>query len=210
MMFTSSSTNSSRDFSLPDSPVSGHPPQPQASFPPPPIRRRPVPSSTNSINPPKARRFYSSPLHEGSSDSSTPLQVYGLEQREPSIYNEKPKLLRRFSHALDDIKEDFSLQLDPRTTADKIKRRSTLMLDGWNAPSTPSAYPGSQSSFDVSSQSPERSSLSRPMSILSFDNWSPPRRLGRRLTMTFSQRRKRLNQGASISSPNLIGASTQI
>lgn len=73
----------------------------------------------------KTRRFYSSPLNDSS--PRTPLQIYGLEQREPSIV-EKPRLFRRFSHALDDIKEDLPLQLDPRNTAQKIKKRRESML----------------------------------------------------------------------------------
>lgn len=145
--------------------------------------------------PTKYPRFYSSPLEEG---PETPLQVYGLEQREPSII-EKPKLLRRVSHALDDIKEDFSLQ----DTANKIKRRSTLLLDGHlGTPSRPQTAAG-----------PPRS---RPMSIISVEAWSSPpgrlsRRLSRRLSIFSSSSRKASggSKTASISSPNLIGSSTQ-
>lgn len=148
--------------------------------------------------PTKYPRFYSSPLEEG---PETPLQVYGLEQREPSII-EKPKLLRRFSHALDDIKEDFSLQI-PRDTATKIKRRSTLLLDGQlGSPSRPQTGAGAP--------------RSRPMSIISVEAWSSPpgrlsRRLSRRLSIFSSSSRKASSSSktASISSPNLIGSSTQ-
>ena len=56
--------------------------------------------------------------------SRTPLQAYGLEQREPSIVEDRErdrstKLLRRVSHALDDIKEDVSLQLQ-KVSADDV------------------------------------------------------------------------------------------
>lgn len=150
---------------------------------------------------PKSPRFYSSPMDE--EPSSTPLQRYGLEQREPSIM-EKPKLLRRMSHALDDIKEDFSLQLgDPATAAKKIKRRSTLYLSD-----TLAASPRPETA-----DGPPRS---RPMSIISFDAWSQPQRrlshrLSRRLSVfSLSGRGKPgASQAGSISSPDLIGSSTQ-
>ncbi|KAJ6116539.1 hypothetical protein N7512_006264 [Penicillium capsulatum] len=147
---------------------------------------------------PKTPRFYSSPMDE---EAATPLQRYGHEQREPSIM-EKPKLLRRVSHALDDIKEDFSLQLsDPASTANKIKRRSTLYLsDTLNTSPRPETAHG-----------PPRS---RPMSIISFDAWSQPQRrlsrgLSRRLSVFSLSGRKPGSAQGSISSPNLIGSSTQ-
>lgn len=146
--------------------------------------------------PTKYPRFYSSPLHEG---PETPLQFYGLEQREPSIM-EKPKLLRRVSHALDDIKEDF-IPL-PREAASKIKRRSTLLLDG-NLATAPRPQ---------TSAGPPRS---RPMSIISVNTWSSSQnrlsgRLSRRLSI-FSSSRKGTpgSKTASISSPNLVASSTQ-
>lgn len=148
----------------------------------------------------KSPRFYSSPVD--SDPDSSPLQIYGLEQRPPSIV-EKPKLLRRVSHALDDVKEDFSLQIsDRRSTAHKIKRRSTL---------------GRRSSSSSSDADPISSATggpprSRPLSIISFDVWSSPsRRLSRRLTRRlsgWSLRSKVLAQEtAGISSPDLIGSS---
>jgi hypothetical protein len=134
--------------------------------------------------------------------SENPVQAYGLEQREPSIY-EKPKLLRRVSHALDDIKEDFTFQLDARETANKIKRRSTFLLDA---------------NFAIPEDRPQTSAgppRSRPMSIMSVEAWSAPQRrltrhLSRRLSI-FSSGRKSSegSQMSSISSPNLIGSSTQ-
>ena len=143
----------------------------------------------------KYRRFYSSPLDESS--DSTPLQLYGLEQREPSIM-EKPRLLHRVSNALDDIKEDFSLQIDPRSSANKIKRRSTF-FDGTVGPhSRPETADGSFT-------------RSPPRSIVSMDAYSlPQRRLTRRLSRHFSvfSRHKSMSSATTISPPNLIGSST--
>lgn len=193
-MLTSSATNSSYSSSVsssePHLPYQHPQPVSTLSLGSQPPRKTPMPT--------KYPRFYSTPLDEG---PETPLQVYGLEQREPSIM-EKPKLLRRVSHALDDIKEDFSLQL-PRETANKIKRRSTLLLDG---------NPGPARRPETSAGPPR----SRPMSIISVDAWSSPqrhlsRRLSRRLSIFSSSSRKATggSKTASISSPNLIGSSTQ-
>ncbi|RJE21387.1 hypothetical protein PHISCL_06257 [Aspergillus sclerotialis] len=172
----STSTDSTPEY--PDSPISQQTP----AFPSVPRRRVA-----------KFRRFYSSPLNDSS--ESTPLDVYGLEQREPSIMEKRRNRLQRVSYALDDIKEDFSVQLNPRTTAEKLKRRTSTFIQDSSRPSTP-----------VSSE-PSRS---RPMSIFSVNDWSPPRRLSRRLSSfsSFSMRRGSRNQ-ASISQPNLIGSSTQ-
>lgn len=172
--------------------------------------QHPQPPSTLSLGsqhprkfpmPTKYPRFYASPIDEG---SDTPLQVYGYEQREPSII-ERPKLFNRVSHALGDLKEDFSLQLDARETANRIKRRSTFLLD---ANSGAASAPRPQTSAG-----PPRS---RPMSIISVDAWSSPqhklsRRLTRRLSIFSSSSRKATatSKTASISSPNLIGSSTQ-
>lgn len=191
-MLTSSSDSNS---SCSNSPISQHP-HPQAYFPSLPRRREPA----------KCPRYYSTPLRADSPES-TPLQMYGLEQREPSLYGDRSsKLLRRFSHALDDIKEDFSLQLDPRTTAEKIRskrRQSTLMLD--------TSVPGSRSSSLSGSESPEMVPRPRPMSMMSKDHaFAPPtRRLSRRLTI-LGFRKNRFRGQASISQPNLIGSSTQM
>ncbi|OGM41903.1 hypothetical protein ABOM_009798 [Aspergillus bombycis] len=193
-MLTSSSSDSS---SCSNSPISQHP-HPQAYFPSLPRRREPV----------KCPRYYSTPLRSDSPES-TPLQMYGLEQREPSLYGDRPStLLRRFSHALDDIKEDFSLQLDPRNTTEKIRskrRQSTLMLD--------TSAPGSRAGSLSGSESVAEVPRARPMSMMSTDNsFIPPtRRLSRRLTLLgFRKNRLRGGQAASISQPNLIGSSTQM
>ncbi|CAG7917650.1 unnamed protein product [Penicillium olsonii] len=148
-----------------------------------PTRRSPMPI--------KYPRFYSSPVDEDT--DSTPLQMYGLEQREPSIYGKPPKLLRRVSHALGDIREDLSLDTE------KLKRRSTVLFE----PVSPREIP-------VTSDGPR----SRPMSIISFDNWSGPtrgmsQRISRRLSVFSSRGKPITSKGACISSPNLIGASTQ-
>jgi hypothetical protein len=155
----------------------------------------------------KSRRFYSSPLSDTSStpDPKTPLQAYGLEQREPSIAEEKPHLLRRVSHALDDIKEDFTLGLDAKGTAEKIRRRRGSVF--FEAPPSSSPAPRTETAMAV-----ERT---RPLSIFStagsVDHGSAGKRMSRRLSMFgggFSQRRKRV--GESISQPNLIGSSAHL
>jgi len=147
--------------------------------------------------PPKYPRFYASPMDDS---SENPVQAYGLEQREPSIH-EKPKLLRRVSHALDDIKEDVAFQLDTSEAANKIKRRSASLLDP---------------NFSTATRPPTSAERprSRPMSIMSVEAWTAPqrrltRRLSRRLSV-FSSGRKTSDgpQMASISSPNLIGSSS--
>ncbi|CAG7989115.1 unnamed protein product [Penicillium salamii] len=149
-----------------------------------PTRRSPMPI--------KYPRFYSSPVDEDT--NSTPLQVYGLEQREPSIYCKPPKLLRRVSHALGDIREDLSLDTE------KLKRRSTVFFE----PVSPRDAP------PATSDGPR----SRPMSIISFDNWSGPtrgmsQRISRRLSVFSSRGKPVSSKGGCISSPNLIGSSTQ-
>ncbi|KAJ5116147.1 hypothetical protein N7456_000495 [Penicillium angulare] len=146
---------------------------------------------------PKYPRFYSSPMDDA--PDSTPLNMYGLEQRPASII-EKPKLLRRVSHALDDIKEDLAYQLADNETAAKLKRRSTLFLDG--SLNVPNSRPGTVNG-------PPRS---RPMSIISMDTWSAPqrglsRRLSRRLSIFSRGKGDTRPNTASISTPNLIGSS---
>jgi hypothetical protein len=170
-----SSNNSSYSSSVSSEPNSPHQPLP--------ARRSPMAV--------KYPRFYSSPID--SYTDSTPLEVYGLEQREPSIYGKPPKLLRRVSHALGDIREDFSLDTE------KLKRRSTIFF----APVSPSEAP------PTTSDGPR----SRPMSIIS-DNWSAPtrglsQRISRRLSVFSSRGKPTGPKGASISSPNLLGTSTQ-
>ncbi|KAJ5749338.1 uncharacterized protein N7511_011034 [Penicillium nucicola] len=142
----------------------------------------------------KYPRFYASPVDEGT--DATPLQVYGHEQREPSIYGKPPKLLRRVSHALGDIREDVTLQLDP------LKRRSTIFFETPLSPASPEVPMTSDGL------------RSRPMSIISYDAIAAPsrrlsQRLSRRLSVFSSRGKPTGNAGGSISSPNLIGSSTQ-
>ncbi|CAI7625338.1 unnamed protein product [Penicillium glandicola] len=184
-MLTSSATDSSYSSSV-------------SSEHPSPYQHPPASSlSLNSRRTPMAvkyPRFYSSPMDQET--DSTPLDVYGLEQREPSIYGKPPKLLRRVSHVLGDIREDFSQ--DARQTTQKLKRRSTMF-----------SPPPSRSEAPMTSHGPPRS---RPLSIISFDNWSYPKRgMGQRISRRLSifSRNKASPPMSSISSPNLIGSSTE-
>ncbi|KAJ5639207.1 uncharacterized protein N7484_007069 [Penicillium longicatenatum] len=185
-MWASSATNSSYSSSVSSS-------DPHLPY------QHPQPTSTVSLPQarramPKYRRFYSSPMDEG---DSTPIQLYGLERRPNSII-EKPKLLRRVSHALDDIKEDFAYQLaDPSSTAAKLKRRSTFLLDG---------------SLGTTSPRPETADChgpsSRRMSVLSAaPQRGLSRRLSRRLSIFGGRKVGERPSTASISTPNLIGSS---
>lgn len=156
--------------------------------------------------------------------SRTPLQEYGLEQREPSIVEDRErdrstKLLRRVSHALDDIKEDVSLQLDSRGTADRmrVRRRESAFFTGGggggggeddNKPQPPSSMPSPLGALRTGRPD---TAASRPLSLFSLDlgRVQGGRRLSRRLSMlgsNLSHKRKRF--GESISQPNLIGSST--
>ncbi|PWY87501.1 hypothetical protein BO70DRAFT_195674 [Aspergillus heteromorphus CBS 117.55] len=195
-MLTSSSTDSSRS-SYSGSPVSQHPPHHNVWFPPAPRRRAAHY---------KIPRYYSTPVKEDLPDS-TPLQMYGLEQREPSIA-ERPKLLRRFSHALDDIKEDFALQ--PSSEKIRSKRRQSIFGIDEIPGSSASLYsPGMDIPVSAEPQPPR----SRPVSIFSSEAWAPPtKKLSRRMSIFSSRRQKKFSPGqaGSISQPNLIGASTQI
>ncbi|KAL4875622.1 hypothetical protein BJY04DRAFT_223856 [Aspergillus karnatakaensis] len=167
---------------------------------------------------PKYPRFYSTPLNQDLPDS-TPLQIYGLEEREPSIC-EKPRRFVRFSRALDDIKEDYSLQPDARNTAAAIRarRQSTFstFFENNNSNPTLSVTPSSGSGFFSRNSSADsdstRSAYPPPPPIPEDEPMRPLRRLSRRLsTLSFSQRKAKYRSGgASISQPNLIGSSTQI
>ena len=207
MMLPSSSSNSSQSSF--DSPISQFPPQQHAWFPTIVPRRREVP---------KYPRFYSTPLNQDHPDS-TPLQIYGLEEREPSIA-ERPRRFVRFSRALDDIKEDFSTPLPtPRNTAEAIRARrqstfSSFFFENNSNPtlgvSRTSTLASASASAFHSSASSERS-FPPPPPIPADDEASnkPLRRLSRRLSsLSFSQRRAKYRGGnASISQPNLIGSS---
>ncbi|RDW67335.1 uncharacterized protein DSM5745_09201 [Aspergillus mulundensis] len=227
-MLPSAESNSSQSSF--DSPISQFPPQQHAWYPVPVPRRRELP---------KFPRFYSTPLNQDHPDS-TPLQIYGLEEREPSIA-ERPRRFLRFSRALDDIKEDFISQPNPRNTAEAIRARrqstfSSFFFDNNSNPtlslSSSSAGPASASAsvFHSSGASVASGSISPDSDGASSARPFPPpppipedetdltrrptlgRRLSRRLSrLSFSQRRASYRAGgASISQPNLIGSSAQI
>ncbi|KAJ5621551.1 hypothetical protein N7528_006334 [Penicillium herquei] len=194
-MWASSATNSSYSSSVSSS-------DPHLPY------QQPQPTSTLSLGSqhprrtpmaPKYPRFYTTPMDEAT--DSTPIQVYGLEQRPPSII-EKPKLLHRVSNALDDIKEDLAYNMaDPDSAAAKFKRRSTFLLDGSLVPNA----------YRPETASP-RPSTARPMSVISVEPRSSrglSHRLSRRLSI-FGGRSKVAERPhtASISTPNLIGTST--
>lgn len=262
-MYSYSPTDSSRSLSSPESPSSSSThyvwPVPASSSSPSSHHRRRTAQSpyyyynshnhshttsttttTSTASSVKSRRFYSSPLCEDSPDPKTPLQAYGLEQREPSIYELQlqqqqqqsrpaPRLIRRMSTVLDDIKEDFHMQIDAHAAHDKqrLRRRESAFFDGPpvvraggagdSSPLPPvSAVPPVEESTSAAPApgvaSRRRESGARPLSVLSWENtWSLSRRFSRRLSMlgsSFSMRRKRME--ASISQPNLIGSSTQM
>lgn len=74
-------------------------------------------ADTASVRMPKtSSRFYSSPMNE--TTNLNPVELYGLEMREPSVI-EKPKLLHRITDALNDAKKDLSLRFNPDLDADK-------------------------------------------------------------------------------------------
>ncbi|KAL4778838.1 hypothetical protein BJX76DRAFT_121255 [Aspergillus varians] len=211
-MLPSSSSNSSQSSF--DSPISQYPPQQHALLPSLP-RRSQIP---------RYPRFYSTPLNQDHPDS-TPLHIYGLEEREPSIA-ERPRRFVRFSRALDDIKEDFTSQPDPRNTAEAIRARrqstfSAFFFDNNSNPTlgvsrAPTAASVSVSALHSSASSSEsdRTYLPPPPPIPAEPEQSmrPLRRLSRRLSsLSFSQRKARYRAGsASISQPNLIGSSNHL
>ncbi|KAL3453324.1 hypothetical protein BJX65DRAFT_120739 [Aspergillus insuetus] len=217
MILPSASSNSSQSSF--DSPIS--PQQNAASyswFPSIPRRR---------VELPKYPRFYSTPLNQDLPES-TPLQIYGLEEREPSIA-EKPRRFVRFSRALDDIKEDFS-QPQARGTADAIRARrqstfSSFFFDNGSTPTLNGSASASGSGFSRASSVSGRGGHGSGTNSPDFErppvppipedvpvSMKPLRRLSRRLsTLSFSQRKARYRGGnASISQPNLIGSSNHI
>ncbi|KAL2818875.1 hypothetical protein BJX63DRAFT_428950 [Aspergillus granulosus] len=219
MILPFASSNSSQ--SSIDSPISPHQNATSYSWCPPIPRRR--------VELPKYPRFYSTPLNQDLPDS-TPLQIYGLEEREPSIA-EKPRRFVRFSRALDDIKEDFT-QPQTRGGADAIRARRQSTFSSFFFDNN-SSMPTLNESASVNSAGASGSGFSRASSVsgghgsgaTSPDFERPPvppipedvpmkplRRLSRRLsTLSFSQRKARYRGGnASISQPNLIGSSNQI
>ncbi|KAL2854991.1 hypothetical protein BJY01DRAFT_243443 [Aspergillus pseudoustus] len=218
MILPSTSSNSSQ--SSIDSPISPHQNVTSYSWFPPIPRRR--------VEIPKYPRFYSTPLNQDLPDS-TPLQIYGLEEREPSIA-EKPRRFVRFSRALDDIKEDFT-QPQARDGADAIRARrqstfSSFFFDNGSMPTlseNASMHSGVASGSGFSRASSVSAGHGSGANSPEFEkppvppipedvSMKPLRRLSRRLsTLSFSQRKARYRGGnASISQPNLIGSSNQI
>ncbi|KAL4931083.1 uncharacterized protein BDV17DRAFT_20413 [Aspergillus undulatus] len=211
-MLPSSASNSSQSSF--DSPISQYPPQQHAWVNILPRRREHIP---------KYPRFYSTPLSQEEPDS-TPLHIYGLEEREPSI-NERPRRFLRFSRALDDIKEDFTSPTtpNPRNTAEAIRARrqstfSSFFFDNNSNPTLGVSRTSTSASFSTSNfharSNASSVSIPPPPPIPSDDE--QPVKLGRRLTrrlsrFSFSQRRASYRAGnASISQPNLIGSSNQL
>ena len=189
-----------------------------------PLNTKPTTMSTEI----KHRRYYSSPVNNEC--QSTPVELYGLETRQPSIV-ERPKLLNRFSSALDDIKEDIPLQLDPRNTAQKIRRRtsSMLVLDSStvgsgggresDAADRGSMMPGAHST-GPSPAPPSRTATVNNVDINGGstrshrkESLSAREKFGRRLSILSlgSVRRKgsRSHGLASISQPDLLGSSNE-
>ncbi|KAL4915802.1 hypothetical protein BDW62DRAFT_118365 [Aspergillus aurantiobrunneus] len=213
-MLPSSSSNSSQSSF--DSPISQYLPQQHAWFP------TAVPRRREQL--PKYPRFYSTPLNQDHPDS-TPLHIYGLEEREPSIA-ERPRRFLRFSRALDDIKEDFTPpQPNRRSTAEAIRARrqstfSSIFFDNNSNPtlgvsrtSTSASTPAFHSSASTASTTTgPMESYPPPPVPADSEPMRPLRRLSRRLSsLSFSQRRSRYRAGsASISQPNLIGSSNQL
>ncbi|OJJ44360.1 hypothetical protein ASPZODRAFT_135171 [Penicilliopsis zonata CBS 506.65] len=161
------------------------------------------------------RRYYSSPLNDEIPDS-TPLQVFGLVQRSPSVTQKQPRLINRMSYALGDIKEE----LDPRLAADKIRKRtSVFMFDGANLSqptllSPPQTHPEEEEEEEASvrpqSSHPPPPSSSRPNSLFSMDLRKPRRRLSMLRGSFIRRKGPQTSQSASISTPNLIGSSNGI
>ncbi|KAJ5887052.1 uncharacterized protein N7473_009726 [Penicillium subrubescens] len=75
-------------------------------------------------------RFYSSPVNE--TTNLNPVQLYGLQKREPSVI-EKSKFLQRAKDALSDAKDDFLLQLNLETGATEITQCNCLMFCDCNS-----------------------------------------------------------------------------
>ncbi|KAL2867299.1 uncharacterized protein BJX67DRAFT_82260 [Aspergillus lucknowensis] len=210
MMLPPSSNSSQSSI---DSPIGPHQSASYTWLPPIPRRREP----------PKYPRFYSTPLNQDEPDS-TPLHVYGLEEREPSIA-ERPRRFLRFSRALDDIQEDFALRqpLPRQSTAETIQARrqstfSSFFFDNGSNPALGREHSISGSGSSRAHSSGSGSSANSPdaerppVPSMPDGPMRPLRRLSRRLSvLSFSQRKARYRAGsASISQPNLIGSSNNV
>ncbi|KAL1853482.1 hypothetical protein Plec18167_006299 [Paecilomyces lecythidis] len=115
----------------------------------------PPPASDTSSNSQKFQspsRYYSTPLNADVPDS-TPLKIYGLKQRPPSVVDPKPpKLLSRLSMYAFEEGSQEKLPL-PRVPGSPIKKAASVM-ERQATPTEPS---------------PPSRSLTRRPSVLSFD-----------------------------------------
>lgn len=148
-------------------------------------------------------RFYSSPMNEGT--SLNPVELYGLEMREPSII-EKPKLLQRVTDALIDAREDFSMHFNLDLDANKTIQCHCLTFRARNFHHLPSC----QKTSMMSRWSPR----SQTVPIDSFDAYLSPtlhQRLGRKMTWWSSffakSRKNSVFKGVIPSSPDVISTS---
>ncbi|KAJ9295591.1 hypothetical protein DTO271G3_6047 [Paecilomyces variotii] len=108
-------------------------------------------TSSNSQRIPSPSRYYSTPLNADIPDS-TPLKVYGLKQRPPSVIDQKPpKLFSRLSMYAFEEGSQEKLPL-PRIPGSPVKKAASVM-ERQATPTEPS---------------PSRSLARRP-SVLSFD-----------------------------------------
>lgn len=109
-------------------------------------------TSSNSQKCPSPSRYYSTPLNADIPDS-TPLKVYGLKQRPPSIIDQKPpKLFSRLSMYAFEEGSQEKLPL-PRIPGSPVKKAASV-IERQATPTEPS---------------PPSRSLARRPSVLSFD-----------------------------------------
>ncbi|KAJ5475649.1 hypothetical protein N7539_007936 [Penicillium diatomitis] len=153
----------------------------------------------------KSPRFYSSPVQDG---YGTPVQLYGLERREPSIH-EKPKRSRRISYALGGIEENLSsMNSDTtpmRATANKIRRRPTLRLGSSPVPPVMAPSPRIMEDGASTPQFPPESAWS----ISTTQTSGFARRLTRRLSVFSMRRKTAVQSGREMPSPDSIGSPLQ-
>ncbi|EPS27119.1 hypothetical protein PDE_02060 [Penicillium oxalicum 114-2] len=179
--YSTSSSSNSLSLASSSSHLPYHHPQPMSSLSLGSQSSRHTSTSTG-----KTPRFYSSPVQNG---FETPLQLYGLERREPSIH-EKRKRSRRISHALGEIAENpappFKLDTVTSPPINKLRRRSTFlrgsppvsaaassprsMVDG---PCTPQSEPGSAWSISTTQSHSFTHRLVRRLSVLSIRRKNP-------------------------------------
>ncbi|KAJ5884775.1 hypothetical protein N7495_009285 [Penicillium taxi] len=135
---------------------------------------------------------------ENAAKSSTPVEIYGYESREPSIA-ERPKVFRRFSRALENATDDFSA--DPLVI--RNKRTSALFFDD----SVPIVRPRTTGG---------PGHRPRPVSMASFQppfvpsiSPAPEKNFSRHFTRPFSVFGRKSSASASTLPPNLISSTNQ-